>query len=132
MNFASANTAFAASPAPTPTPARALALRPITMAAAILCGGWFNVQAQSLQGNEQQLPSIEVTATGIGLGAGDMAAPVSVLEAEVWQQKRGATLGESLDGEPGIHASHFGAGASRPVIRGMEGPRVGVLANGAQ
>ena len=88
MNFASANTAFAASPAPTPTPARALALRPITMAAAILCGGWFNVQAQSLQDKEQQLHSIEVTATGIGLGAGGMAAPVSVLEAEVWQQKR--------------------------------------------
>ena len=33
-----------------------------------------------------------------------------------------ATLGETLSSEPGITSSHFGAGASRPIIRGMDGP----------
>ena len=111
---------------------RALALHPITMAAAMLCGGWLSVQAQTLEGQEQQLDSIQVTAHGLNLDALDMAAPVSVLEGEVWQQRRAATLGESLAGEPGIHATHFGEGASRPIIRGMDGPRIGVLANGVE
>lgn len=79
-----------------------------------------------------RLPSVTVTATGLGLAAQDMAAPVSVLDGEAWQLRRGATLGDSLTGEPGIHATHFGAGASRPIIRGMDGPRVGVLANGME
>lgn len=74
----------------------------------------------------------EVTVTGMAMEAADMAAPVSVLDGEVWRLQRAATLGESLAGEPGIHATHFGAGASRPIIRGMDGPRVGVLANGME
>ena len=61
-----------------------------------------------------------------------MAAPVSVLDGELWQQRRAATLGDSLTAEPGIHATHFGAGASRPVIRGMDGPRIGVLSHGTE
>src|SRR5690606_6621653 len=34
--------------------------------------------------------------------------------------------------EPGIAASHFGAGASRPIIRGMDGPRVKLLSDGSE
>ena len=74
----------------------------------------------------------EVTVLGQPLAASDLAAPVSVLEGEDWLLRRSATLGDSLAGEPGIQASHFGAGASRPIIRGMDGPRVGVLANGME
>lgn len=74
----------------------------------------------------------EVTVLGQSLNAADLAAPVTVLEGEDWLLRRSATLGGSLAGEPGIQASHFGAGASRPIIRGMDGPRVGVLANGME
>lgn len=74
----------------------------------------------------------EVTVTGMPMGVADMAAPASVLDGEVWTLRRAATLGESLSGEPGIQATHFGAGASRPIIRGMDGPRIGVLANGME
>ncbi|MCY1558604.1 putative TonB-dependent receptor [compost metagenome] len=31
---------------------------------------------------------------------------------------------------PGVHSSSFGAGASRPVIRGLDGARVRVLSDG--
>lgn len=82
--------------------------------------------------SEVVLPGVTVSATGLGWAAQDMAAPVSVLEGQTWQLQRAATLGESLAGEPGIHATHFGAGASRPIIRGMDGPRIGVLANGVE
>jgi len=40
------------------------------------------------------------------------------------------TLGETLSELPGISSTYFGPGASRPVIRGLDGPRVRVLLNG--
>lgn len=73
-----------------------------------------------------------VTVTDSGLDTHAWAAPVSVLEETSWQLRRSPTLGDSLTAEPGIHASHFGAGASRPVIRGMDGPRVAVLSSGME
>lgn len=41
-----------------------------------------------------------------------------------------ATLGETIEHMPGVRGSSFGAGASRPVIRGMDGARVKVLSDG--
>lgn len=111
------------------SPSAAQAFKPVTMAAALLCSTALSAQTHE---GEPLLPSVEVSATGLGLHASDMAAPVSVIDGLQWQLQRGATLGESLRGEAGIHASHFGAGASRPIIRGMDGPRVGVLAHGAE
>lgn len=40
------------------------------------------------------------------------------------------TLGETLEGEAGVSATAFGAGASRPVIRGLGGDRVRILEGG--
>ncbi|MGN1055106.1 MAG: TonB-dependent receptor domain-containing protein, partial [Comamonas sp.] len=78
------------------------------------------------------LPPVTVHATGLGLRADEMAAPVSVLDGTWWQMRQASTLGESLEGELGIQSSHFGAGASRPIIRGLDGPRMGVLSNGRE
>jgi iron complex outermembrane receptor protein len=41
-----------------------------------------------------------------------------------------STLGDVLNGLPGVRTTAFAAGASRPVIRGLAGPRVLVLSNG--
>ena len=78
------------------------------------------------------LKEVTVRASGLDRASTDMATPASVLEGDDLVQRRGATLGETLDGQPGIAASHFGAGASRPVIRGMDGPRVQILSDGAE
>lgn len=43
---------------------------------------------------------------------------------------RRATLGETLEGRPGISSSYFGPGSGRPVIRGLSGDRVRVLESG--
>ena len=77
------------------------------------------------------LPEVTVSASGTGRSLDSMTTPVTVLEGDELIQKRGATLGETLASEPGIQATHFGAGASRPVIRGMDGARVKVLSDGA-
>lgn len=81
---------------------------------------------------KQESSLAEVTVSATGMAAGDMATPVQVLGEEELRLRRAATLGETLAAEPGINASHFGAGASRPVIRGMDGARVSVLSDGSE
>ena len=81
---------------------------------------------------EPALAEVTVSSSGLQLGSSEMATPVTVLEGDELVRRREATLGETLNSEPGIHSSHFGAGASRPVIRGMDGPRVQVLSDGAE
>jgi len=53
-----------------------------------------------------------------------------VLTGEELARKRALTIGETLAREPGISASDFGQGASRPVIRGLGGSRVRILEGG--
>lgn len=60
----------------------------------------------------------------------DLAEGTTVLEGEALEARRAATLGEALDGTPGVSSTQFGPGAGRPVIRGQSGPRVRVLQNG--
>lgn len=119
---------------------RRLALRPVALAVALIAAGGSalaqtQAQAQAVAPAavaEASLPSVTVSASGLQLGAGEMTTPVTVLEGDELVRRREATLGETLSSEPGITSSHFGAGASRPIIRGMDGPRVRVLSDGAE
>ena len=52
---------------------------------------------------------------------------VQVLEDAELQRQLQTTLGETLAWEPGLNASYFGPGASRPVIRGLGDYRVRML-----
>ncbi|TCO09773.1 TonB-dependent receptor [Natronoflexus pectinivorans] len=45
-------------------------------------------------------------------------------------RKTSVSLGEMLDGEPGLSSRSFGGGPARPVIRGFDGERLVVLENG--
>ncbi len=64
--------------------------------------------------------------------AGEATQAWSVLEGRSLEEIRGATIGETLANQPGISQTHFGSGASRPIIRGLEGNRVLVLQNGLE
>ena len=77
-----------------------------------------------------RLDPIVVTASPLPRSAFDLAQPVSVLEGRALQLRMQPTLGDTLDGEPGIAASHFTNGASRPIIRGLTDNRVLILQNG--
>ncbi len=82
--------------------------------------------------SQAALAEVTVSAAGLGQAGSDMTTPASILEGEELVLRRAATLGETLSSEPGMNASHFGAGASRPIIRGMDGPRVKILSDGAE
>jgi len=89
-------------------------------------------QGQDASSDAPSLAPVTVEASGLSLGSDEMTTPASVLEGDALVQRRGATLGETLEGEDGVRSTHFGAGASRPIIRGMDGPRVKLMADGVE
>lgn len=72
---------------------------------------------------------IVVTAPLEGQRSGSLAA-VEVLDRAKLTQTLNAGLGETADALPGVASTFYGAGASRPVIRGLGEDRVRILQNG--
>lgn len=70
-----------------------------------------------------------VTVTANPLRATDLIAPTEVLTGANLLLRSQSTLGETLDGTPGVSSTYFGSNASRPVIRGLDGDRIRVLQN---
>lgn len=75
----------------------------------------------------QQLAPVLVT--GNPLANTEALQPGHVLAGDALTLRRGASLGESLDGLAGVSATAFGPNASRPVLRGLDGDRVRLLSN---
>lgn len=78
----------------------------------------------------ERLDEVVVTASPLGRKEADLAQPATVLSGEELRRKRGASIGETLSNELGVQSSAFGPGAARPIIRGLDGPRIRVLENG--
>ncbi|MFW6340343.1 MAG: TonB-dependent receptor, partial [Wenzhouxiangella sp.] len=76
------------------------------------------------------LETIRVMALPLRRTALETAQPVDVLAGEALDDRRGMTLGETLQNQPGVHSSYYGPGAGRPIIRGLGGPRVRILEDG--
>jgi iron complex outermembrane receptor protein len=56
--------------------------------------------------------------------------PTSVLAGQDLQKQLEATIGATLQSEPGVAMRSLGPGPARPVIRGLDGDRVAVLQDG--
>lgn len=82
----------------------------------------------STPGQAVELQTQVITANP--LGSRQLAAPSTVLEGERLLQAQHGSLGETLDRQPGVASTWFGPGASRPVIRGLDGDRIRILRNG--
>src|SRR5690606_3637062 len=76
------------------------------------------------------LPALQVTASPLAGDAETLARPVEVLQGQALDDARGATLGETVARLPGVQTSYFGPGVGRPILRGLDGPRVQVLSSG--
>jgi iron complex outermembrane receptor protein len=73
---------------------------------------------------------IIVTGSPLTRSVDEAITGVSVLTGEELSERLAGTIGETLKYEPGVSSTFFGAGASRPIIRGQGGDRVRVLNNG--
>lgn len=74
----------------------------------------------------------QVTVTASGEAEALARAYRSVISVGALQllEKSTVSLGEALDGQPGVAKRGFGPGAGRPVLRGFDGDRVLVLEDG--
>jgi iron complex outermembrane receptor protein len=73
----------------------------------------------------------DIVITGNPLGRDTTAVPVSTLGRSDLLERGQSTLGETLNGLPGVSSTYFGPNASRPIIRGLDGDRIRVLNNSA-
>ena len=73
---------------------------------------------------------IIVTGSPLARSVDEAITGVSVLSGEDLARRLSSTIGETLKSEPGLSSTFFGAGASRPIIRGQGSDRVRVLTNG--
>lgn len=77
-----------------------------------------------------RLQADELIVTSSPIGKNVKYQPAQALNAEMLQQKAAPSLGEMLDGTPGVTTRSFGSAPARPVIRGFDGDRVLVMQNG--
>ncbi|MXO68950.1 TonB-dependent receptor [Altererythrobacter marinus] len=75
-------------------------------------------------------PTGEIVVTATGLEQLDVLAGTTVVEGAELQRNLDGQIGEVLIKVPGVSATGFAPGASRPVLRGFSGERVKVLIDG--
>lgn len=101
-----------------------------TLVASAILLAW-NLPAHAQSTSTAQMEQVIVTASPFRNGENDqILTPAKVLAGDELRDKVGSSIGETLSQELGVSASAFGAGASRPIIRGLEGSRVKMLENG--
>jgi len=77
----------------------------------------------------QQNP-MQIDVTGALESPTSILTPTKILQSNELQDKLGTTLGATIGNELGVSQTGYGLGASRPVMRGLEGARVQILQNG--
>ena len=92
----------------------------------------FFLYAPTLSAQTNGSPDDEIIVTGSPFlrSLDEAITGQSILTGDELQDRIAGTIGETLKAEPGLSSTFFGAGASRPIVRGQGGDRVRVLNNG--
>lgn len=96
---------------------------------ALSAAGWALFCAPTVAQTAPPTSLKEITVTGNPLGSSELIAPATQLSGDALLLRKKSTLGETLDGLPGVASTYFGPNASRPVIRGLDGDRIRILQN---
>ncbi|WP_332766551.1 TonB-dependent receptor [Phenylobacterium sp.] len=78
----------------------------------------------------REVSEVVVTGAPYVVSMDSTTTAVNVVKRDDLDTAAPGGLGDVLSGLPGVRSTFFGPGASRPVIRGLAGPRVLVLTNG--
>ncbi|MES2033169.1 MAG: TonB-dependent receptor [Pseudomonadota bacterium] len=79
---------------------------------------------------DAEVEQLVVTAAPFAISLDSATTSIDVVGRDELDLKAPAGLGDMLADLPGLRSTSFGPGASRPVVRGLAGPRVLVLNNG--
>ena len=97
----------------------------------LLAGAVLSAVSAIAHADDGEITKVIVTANPFHQGETEqILLPAKVLAGDELRDKMGNSLGETLSSELGVSSSAFGAGSSRPIIRGLEGARVKMLENG--
>lgn len=103
---------------------------PLMLALTILpVAAWPALAQEETEATLRAQPVI-VTAPGPQRLAGELIGNATALERGELVERLAGSLADTIDAEPGVSSTFFGAGASRPVLRGLGAERVMVLTNG--
>ncbi|MDR5773944.1 MULTISPECIES: TonB-dependent receptor domain-containing protein [unclassified Caballeronia] len=87
-------------------------------------------RGQTAAGNVTDTALTPVFVTANPLGSNQLMSPSSALDGDALALRRGDSLGETLNGLPGVSTTTYGPMVGRPIIRGMDGDRIRILQNG--
>ncbi len=76
------------------------------------------------------LPEVVVEAKNVPVGVLERTPPATTLADTQLRKASCSTLGETLGQQPGVSSTAYGPNASRPILRGLDGDRIGLLQNG--
>ena len=76
-----------------------------------------------------EIEEVVVRATPLARNLEELSQSATVLKGNSLQREASSSLGDTLARQPGLANASFGQNVGRPVIRGMQGQRVGVLSN---
>lgn len=112
-----------------------MSVRLVSRALLLAAASWPVLAGAAMAQQQTQAPESEVDeiiVTGSPFGVSERAAVIAtdVVDEQALAVAPAASLGDLLSGRPGLRSTDFAPGASRPVIRGLSGPRVQVLTNG--
>ncbi len=101
-----------------------------TLVGGAVIAALYTAAAAAQSAAHSNLEEIVVTATPLAEDRLSTAQPTSVLSGDALTLQTAPTIGETVGQQLGVHSTFYGAGASRPVIRGLGGDRVQVLTDG--
>src|SRR5688572_7699451 len=99
----------------------------------LLCGVAVTalVSAASPSWSQAHAPGVEsIVVTATPLAGANLATIPTQIDADQILHQGGSSLADALSNIPGVSGTGFAAGASRPIIRGMDSNRVRILENG--
>ena len=97
-------------------------------AAASLLGASLLLVAASASAEDGQDDTIEeVVVTAHPLSGEGLSEPAIALDGGQLDREAAASIGDTVSRQAGIHSASFGTAVGRPVVHGMDGPRVRVM-----
>lgn len=106
-------------------------MNPRVLSAALAGGSFIALQSTAFAGQAPAAPEqVVITASPLTTDPNQLATPVAQVDRDTILKSGGANIADALTDLPGISATTFASGASRPVIRGFDASRVRILEDG--
>jgi iron complex outermembrane receptor protein len=86
--------------------------------------------AASANATTSETARTPVFVTANPLGARELSSPTTSVSGDALVLRAENSLGETLNGLPGVSTTTYGPLVGRPMIRGMDGDRIRILQNG--